>query len=63
MNGNTVKEGKWIEVIPGHRKGIKQIATSKEFGRRQVETENRYCVLQNLQEANGIAQGLELKKK
>jgi hypothetical protein len=63
MNANTVEEGKWTEVIPGHRKGIKQIVTSKELGRRQVETENRYCVLQNLQEENGIVEGLELKKK
>ena len=62
MNVNTVEEGKWIEVTPGHRKGIKQITTSKEFGVRQVETENRYCMLQNLQETNAIAEGLELKK-
>ena len=63
MNTNIVEEDKWIEVIPGHRKGMKQIATSKEFGRRHVETENCYWVLQNLQEANGIVEGLELKKK
>ena len=37
--------------------------TSKELGKRQVETENRYHVLQNPQETNGVAEGLELKKK
>ena len=35
---------------------------TKELSRRQVETENRYHVLQNLQEMNGVAEGLELKK-
>ena len=64
MNANKAKEDKWIEVIPGHRKRTKQTATSKELCRRQVETENRYHVLQNLQETNGVvAEGLDVKKK
>ena len=62
MNANKAKEDKWIEVIPGHRKRTKQIATSKELDKRQVETENCYHVLRNLQETNGVAEGLELKK-
>jgi len=62
VNANIFKEDKWIEVIPGHRKRTKRIATSKELDKRQVETENRYHVLQNLQETNGVAEGLELKK-
>jgi hypothetical protein len=59
VNANIAKEDKWIEVIPSHRRRTKQIATSKELDRRQVETENRYHVLQNLQETNGIAEGLD----
>jgi len=62
VNANIVTEDKWIEVIPGHRKRTKRIATSKELVKRQVETENRYHVLQNPQETNEVAQGLELKK-
>jgi len=63
MNANKAKEYKWIEVIPGHRKRTKQIATNKELDKRQVETENRYHVLRNIQETNGVAEGLEQKKK
>ena len=62
MNANKAKEDKWIEVIPSHRRRTKQLATIKELGRRQVETENCYHVLQNLQELNGVVEGLELKK-
>jgi len=63
VDANKAKEDKWIEVIPGHRRRTKQIATSKELRKRQVETESRYHVLQNLQETNGIAESLEMKKK
>jgi len=62
VNANKAKEDKWIEVIPRHRERAKQIATSKELGKRQIETENRYHVLQNLQETNGITESLEMKK-
>ena len=62
MNANKAKEDKWIEVIPRHRERAKQIATSKELRKRQVETESRYHVLQNLQETNGITESLEMKK-
>ena len=62
VNANKAKEDKWIEVTPGHRRRTKQLATSKELGRRQVETENRYHVLQNLQEMIGVVEGLGLKK-
>ena len=62
VDANKAKEDKWIEVIPGHRRRTKQIATSKELRKRQVETESRYHVLQNLQEMNGVVEGLELKR-
>ena len=62
VNANKAKEDKWSEVIPGHRRRTKQIPTSKEIGRRQVETNNRYHVLQNLQETNGVSEDLEVKK-
>ena len=62
VNANKNKEDKWIEVVPGHHRRAKQIATSKEPGSRTVETENRYHVLQSLQEAKGVTEGLELKK-
>ena len=29
VNANIVKEDKWIEVIPGHRKRTKRIATKQ----------------------------------
>jgi hypothetical protein len=62
VNANKAKEDKWIEAVPGHRRRTKRIATSKEFGRKQVETENCYHVLQNPQETNGVAEGLEMEK-
>jgi hypothetical protein len=63
VNAIKAKEDKWIEVIPGHRKGTKQIATNKEPIKRQVETENRYHVLRNLQETNAMTEDLESKRK
>jgi hypothetical protein len=63
VNATKVKEDKWIEVIPGHRKRTKQIATNKEIIKRQVETENRYHVLRNQQEMNEVVEDLESKSK
>ena len=54
VNANKAEEDKWIEVIRGHRKRTKQTSTSKELGRKQVETENPYQVLHHLQETNGV---------
>jgi len=41
---------------------IDMIVTSNKLGRKQLETKNRYHVLQNLQETNWVAEGLDLKK-
>ena len=59
---NKTKEDKWIEVVSGHRRKTKQIATIKVLDKRQVEMDNRYHVLQNLQEMNGVVGDQKIKK-
>jgi len=48
VNANKTKEDKWSEVASGHRRRTNQIATSKVLDKWQIETDNRYHVLQNL---------------
>jgi hypothetical protein len=62
VNASSNKENEWIEVTTGHHTKTKQIATTKELGSKEVVTENRYHVLQSLQETNGVAEGFGLKK-
>ena len=62
MNANKTKEDEWIEVVSGHRRRTKQIATSKVLDKRQVEMDNRYHVLRNLQEMNGVVGDKKIKK-
>jgi len=47
------KENKWLEVTPSRQGRTKQVQA--HFGKRQVETKNRYKVLENLQEQTEIA--------
>jgi hypothetical protein len=56
LNAEKTKENKWIEVISSHHRRTKQekIYPSK----RQIEIENRYKVLEHLQEPIEIADGL-----
>jgi hypothetical protein len=63
VNAIKAKEDKWIEVIPGLRKGTKLIATNKEPIKRQVVTENRNHEIRKLQETNVMMEDLETKRK
>ena len=54
------KENKWIEVIPSCYRRTKQVKIDPS--KRQVETENRYKVLGNLQELIEIVDGPEFGK-
>ena len=62
VNANKTKEDKWIEVVSGHRRRTKQIATSKVLDKRQVEMDNRYHMLRNLQEMNRVVGDQKIKK-
>ena len=62
MNANKTKEDEWIEVVSGHRRRTKQIATSKVLDKRQVEMDNRYHMLRNLQEMNRVVGDQKIKK-
>jgi hypothetical protein len=59
LNAEKTKENKWNEVIPKYRK-TKRVKSDRS--KRQVEIENRYNVLENLQEPTEIMDGLELGK-
>jgi len=54
------KENKWFEVSPSRHGRTKQVKLYS--GRRQVETENRYKVLENLQEQTEMADRQKLEK-
>jgi len=60
MNAEKTTENKWTEVIPSQHRRTKQV--NIDPGKRQVETENRYEVSENLQEPTDIVNGLELRK-
>ena len=62
VNANKTKEDKWTEVVSGHHRRTKRIATNKVLDKKQVETDNRYHMLRNIQEATGIVGDLKLKK-
>jgi len=54
------QENKWVEVIPSRHGRTKQV--KRYSGKQQVETENRYKVLENLQEQTEIADRQKLEK-
>jgi hypothetical protein len=58
LNAEKTKENKWIEVIPSRYRRTKQVKIDPS--KRYVEIENRYKVLENLQEPTEIADGLEM---
>jgi len=60
VNANKTKVFKWTEVVAGHHRRTKRIATNKVLDKKQVETDNRYYVLRNIQEANRIVGDLKL---
>jgi hypothetical protein len=60
LNAEKTKENKLIEVIPSRYRKTKQVKTDPT--KRQVEIENRYMVLENLQEPTEIVDALELGK-
>lgn len=60
MNAEKTRDIKWTEVITSHYRRTKQVSIHP--GKRQVETENHYEVLENLQEPIDIVNGLELRK-
>ena len=60
LNTEKTKENKWIEVISSHHRRTKQ--EKIDPGKRQIEIENRYKVLENLQEPIQIADDLEVGK-
>ena len=59
-NAEKTRENKWIEVIPRHYRQTKQVKIDPS--KQQVEIENRYKVLGNLQEPTEMVDGLELGK-
>jgi len=58
LNAEKIKENKWIEVIPGHNRRTRQVKIDP--AKQQVEIENHYKVLENLQEPTDVADSLEL---
>jgi hypothetical protein len=60
LNAEKTKENKWIEVIPSHYRRTKQVKIYPSI--RQVEIENHYKVLENLQEPTEIVDGPEFGK-
>jgi hypothetical protein len=59
LNNKKNRENKWIEVISSHHRTKQE---KIDPGKRQIEIENCYKVLENLQEPSEIADGLELGK-
>jgi hypothetical protein len=60
QNTRKTKENKWIEVIPSRYRRTKQ--EKIDYGKRQVETANRYKMLENLQEQTKTADGPDMEK-
>ena len=57
LNAEKIKENKWIEIIPSRNRRTNQVKT--DHAKQQLDTENRYKVLENLQEPIEVADGLE----
>jgi len=60
VNANKTKKFKWTEVVAGHNRRTKRIETNQVLDKKQVETDNRYHVLRNIEEANRIMGDLKL---
>ena len=60
LNAGKTTENEWIEVVPSRYRRTKQVIIDP--GKRQVDIENRYKVLENLQKPMETVDGLDLRK-